>query len=197
VFSQKTMEILAAQDQRRDKQEYVPQQFEVALQNLATKMRSNHGQLNYLEGSGLWTLNDFNDMAIPFYGWDTTQKASLVTRNVQMVNSLNSLLKNNDRILVMAGARHIPELEYMTSQKLLCASDKSSSMKTFFTNVTKLHGNLPNIKNGIGATAPIHDFLANKKYAVIFNRALYGELDRIVAQFKAHMGRQGCMRIGQ
>lgn len=195
VFSQKTMEILAAKDQRRDNRDYVPQQFEQALQQLASKMRGEEGQLNYADDTKLWTLNDFAGMAKPFFGWDSMERQSLVERNSQMVSTLKSALKNNDRILVMAGARHVPELEYQTSKKLICDAKKISSMDSFFASLTKRHGDEPNLQNGIGATTPIHNFLSSQKYAVVFNRAIYSELDKIVAQFKAHLGRKGCMSL--
>jgi hypothetical protein len=196
-FSQKTMEILAARDQRQNKEIYVPRHFEVALQNLANKFRAQPGQLNYIKSSGLWTLADFERVATPFYGWDAVTKTSLVDRNVQMVDTLKDLERKNDRILIMAGARHIPELEFMTSQRILCAASRFRNINEFFNSLQNQYGKEPNLRNGIGATAPIHEFLANKRYAIVFNRSFYGELDRIVEQFKSRLGADGCMTISE
>lgn len=196
IFSQKSMEVLAAIDQRSSRQAYIPQQFEVALQNLATKFRNDYNQLNFLEGSGLWVLNNFSENATPFYGWDTTQKTTLVQRNLQMVNTLKTMLdNNNDRILIMAGARHIPELEFMTSQRLLCRGSKFATMGNFFNTVKQRFGEAPELRNGVGATLPIHNFLSKHRYAIVFQKPLYTELDRIVNEFKSHLGASGCMNL--
>lgn len=197
IFSQKTMEILAARDQRRGRQNYVPQEFEQALQNLATKFRSSYGQLNQAHDTGLWTLDEFADVSTPFFGWDSLNKSTLAERNGQMVASLKKLANNSDRILVMAGARHVPELEYMTSKRLLCAESKFNDMDKFFSVVENRFGEVPNLRYGVGATAPIHKYLNSQQYAIVFTRDLYNELDRIVDQFKSRLGSRGCMNLGQ
>lgn len=195
VFSQKTMEILAAQDQRREQQAYVPQKFELALQNLASKFRADDGQLNFNRNSKLWTLSEFSYDTTPFFGWDSIGNFTLAERNAEMVSSLKKALQNNDRVLVMAGARHVPELEFMTSQRLLCPESRFSNMSNFYSTIERNFGALPNLRNGIGATTPIRNYLANQRYAVVFNRNLYSELDAIVEQFRGRLGSKACLKL--
>lgn len=194
-FSQKTLEILAAYDQRRAGQAYAPQKFELALKNLANKFRSTPGNLNYVEKNGLWTMADFTYDATPFFGWDLVKNASLTERNVQLVNSLEAALKEHDRVMVMAGARHVPELEFLTSQRLLCNGDKFADMKQYFATLQSKFGSFPKLRNGIGATTPIYNFLVDQPYAVVFSQGLYKELDHIVEQFKAPLGAGTCLTL--
>lgn len=196
VFSQKTMEIIAAHEQRRNGQQYSPQNFERSLQAIATKMSSQDEEgLKFMSSTGLWSLPDFFTITQPFYGWDTGNAGTLTERNVQMVSSLKKALAKNDRILVMAGARHVPELEFMTSQRLLCKNSRYKSQEQFFTDITRRFGARPEITNGIGATAPIDDFLKSTTYAVVFDKSFYRELDQIVSQYKSNLGPNGCLTL--
>lgn len=184
IFSQKSLEIIAALEQRSGRQKYVPKDFEKALQTLANKFRGQ-GSLHQ-EGQNLWTLAEFSQYKTPFFGWDTGTSTTLTTRNIKMVNTLKNALKNNDRLLVMAGARHIPELEHLTSLKLLCRKNQYNNIDDFFGAIKGNFGNKPELSSGIGATAPIYDFLTGSsiRYAVVFSKGLYRELDSVVAQFK-------------
>lgn len=196
IFSQKSLEIMAARGQRQDNVTYAPQKFEQALQKLANDLKAPPGNLTYQRATGLWTLHDFVDKATPFFGWDTGKKSTLSERNVQMVESLKTALKTHDRILIMAGARHVPELEFLTSQQLLCRNNRFSNMDQFFSTIEQKFGGEPSLTNGIGATTPIHNFLASQKYAVVFNRGFYKELERIVEQFKNSLGKDICLSLG-
>lgn len=195
IFSQKSLEILAAVNERRNKRTYAPERFESALQNLATKFRQEPGHLNFIEGASLWSLSDFKNHETPFYGWDLARKGRLIERNLQMVESLKAALKTHDRVFVMAGARHIPDLEFLSSQKLLCQKSRSTSKDSYFANLEQKFGAHPDLTNGVGATLPIHKFLAGQKYAVVFNDSFYKELDGIVAQFQNSLG-NACLHVG-
>lgn len=192
IFSQKSLEILAAENHRQNRQKYAPRDFEKTLQTLANKFR-NQGQLDN-DGGGLWGLNEFSHQKTPFFGWDTQSGGTLTARNVQMVKTLKTALKENKRILIMAGARHIPELEHLTSKKLLCDGERFNNMDQFFSTIRSGFGDRPELTNGVGATLPIYDFLSNSvDYAVIFSKDLYPELDQVVNQFKAN--KNNCLRL--
>jgi hypothetical protein len=196
VFSQKTLEIAAAREQREKRLAYVPERFEQALRSLASKYKSTSGQLSLQKETGLWTLGPFAKLATPFFGWDYGYKGkSLVTRNQKMVATLKDALKTHNRILLMAGARHIPDLEFLTSQKLLCDNDRLVSMEQYFSKIERKFGPNPELTNGIGATLPIYNFLAAKRYAVVFSQKLYQELDKVVNQFKAKRGAESCLKL--
>lgn len=196
VFSQKALEIIAASEQRKNGHAYVPKRFEQVLQRLANKYRSSPGQLIHEQTSKLWTLQPFMSMATPFFGWDNVHKgSSLVKRNQKMVETLKTALKSNKRILIMAGARHIPELEYLTSQKLLCDNQAFRDMENYFTTIKNTFGASPKLTQGMGATLPIYDFLKTERYAVAFSKPLYEELDQVVEQFKDKIGRDTCLRL--
>lgn len=195
IFSQKSLEIIAAKEQRRDGQYYVPQRFEEALQRLATKFRQTPGKLSFLKTPGIWTLSDFSNDATPFYGWDLPRKGSLTERNVAMVSTFKKALRDNDRLLVMAGARHVPELEFMTSQRLLCRDQRAPSIDQYFKAVERKYGRFPSIRYGIGATAPIYSFLKTQPYAVVFSKKLYRELDHVVEQFGVGDTQASCLKL--
>jgi hypothetical protein len=181
IFSQKSLEIMAAIEQRQNSQKYAPRHFEKTLQTLANKFK-NQGDLS--DSSDLWTLTGFSNNSTPFFGWDSLSSKSLTERNIQMVKSIKNALKKNDRILVMAGARHIPELEHLSSQKLLCNGEKFKDIKIFFQKIKRNFGDKPELKDGIGATLPIYDFLSTTKYAVVFNKDFVPELNKVINQFK-------------
>lgn len=194
IFSQKALEILAAKDQRREKVNYAPHLFENVLQRLANKFRASPGQLNYLSNLGIWSLANFDQNALPFYGWDIKGDGTLVDRNIKMVETLQKVSKNNDRVIVMAGARHVPDLEYVTSQQLLCPQSRFADKEKFFSAVESRYGNRPHLQHGIGATLPIQSYLSKQKYAVVFNKSLYNELDSVIRQFKGSRG-DTCLRL--
>lgn len=181
IFSQKSLEILAAKQERVAKKRYAPRSFEMTLQKLAKELNLSPGRLQQIEN--LWVATDYAKTRTPFYGWDRRDKATLTERNIQMVKSLDNVLANNKRILVMAGARHVPELEFLTSQKLICPRAKTNNIANFFSGIERKFGAKPEMALGIGATAPIYKYLKDKKYAVVLNTDLYGELDRVVSDF--------------
>jgi hypothetical protein len=193
IFSQKSLEIITAQKNKQAQELYAPRQFERSLKELAEKLQRIPGQLNHDRSSDLWTLKSFKDDALPFYGWDLGQKGTLLERNVQMVKSLKEALKRHSRVLVMAGARHIPELEFLTSKKLLCNQNGLSSVEQYFAQIERKYGQYPDIEFGIGATAPIFNFLAGQSYAIVFSQDLYQPLQKALEQFK----RRGssCLRL--
>jgi hypothetical protein len=195
VFSQKALEIVAAKDQRRQKQNYIPSRFEMALQSLAAKFKTNYRQLHFLNQMGIYALSHFSKKATPFYGWDTKTKSSLTDRNVKMVETLKLALKKHDRILVMAGARHVPELEFFSSQKLLCQNSQFKNIDQYFSTIKSKFGKHPMLRFGIGATAPIHNFLSSQRYVVVFQQDFYKELDKVIQQFKAMQRPQNCLEI--
>lgn len=195
IFSQKTMEILAAEQSRATKETYSPHRFEASLQNLATKIRTNSNQLNFLPESRSWVLSPFKNLAMPFFGWDITGGNSLAERNVNMVKSLKRAVKENDRILLMLGARHVPELEYFTSKQLLCPEDQAENIEDFFSGVEKKFGLAPDITFSIGATAPIYRYLKNQRYVLIFSKKFYRVLREVVDEFKNSSNNQNCVNL--
>lgn len=194
IFSEKSLEIIAAKSARQNGGRYVPREFEVTLQRLAKKFQEIPGQLSFLENPGIWTLADFKSTATPFYGWDLRNKASLLERNIEMVATLKKTLRNHDRVLVMAGARHIPDLEFLISQKLLCEDNRSKDIDQYFSRLEQKFGATPNLRFGIGATAPIYNFLTTKRYAVVFNKDLFSELNQVIKQFK-NQDNDSCMQL--
>lgn len=196
VFSQKTLEILAAHEQRNKGEAYAPSKFEGVLKRLAQKYRSTSGQLGLDKGTGLWTLSSYQSVATPFYGWDYGLKGkTLVDRNQQMVESLKEARKKGSRILVMAGARHIPELEFLTSQELFCEHQQFKNIKDYFAALEAKFGQAPSLSFGIGATLPIYQYIRNERYAVVFSKDIYNELDRVIAQFKNKQPEASCFKL--
>ncbi len=183
-FSQKTMEILAAEESKSDKRAYSPHSFELSMQNIATKIRQNSGQLTYLNSPGYWAMAPYLSKAVPFFGWDVTRRQSLVERNVNMVQTFMKTMPEHRRILVMLGARHVPELEYYTSEQLLCPEQRHRNIEDFFKTIENKYGQKPDLTFGIGSTAPIYRFLKDKKYALVFSKKFYGTLKDVVEDFK-------------
>jgi hypothetical protein len=112
---------------------------------------------------------------------------------MEMVDTLKKVLRKNDRILVMAGARHVPELEFLTSQKLMCSDSQFDDIQQYFNAIGRKYGSHPKLDQGIGATKPIHDFLNRQNYAVVFNKGLFVELDDVVKRFKKNS--RACLRL--
>jgi hypothetical protein len=195
VFSQKSLEIVAAQRMRQTKEKYIPRHFELSLKDLVTSIQKQPGQLILLRGSGLWALSDFEDRATPFFGWDLSNKASLLERNIHMTVSLKRALRSNHRIFIMAGARHIPELEFLTSQKLLCKADQFKDERSYFLALEKKFGERPELPFGIGATLPIYKFLSDQRYVIVFKPNLYEELNRVTNQMRTRNRRSHCITL--
>lgn len=193
VFSQKALEIVVAQDQRLNNRTYAPSSFENELQKLAMNFKDKYRKLSYVDGLNIYSFDDYRSHATPFFGWDKTGSTSLIDRNMEMVDTLKKVLRKNSRILVMAGARHVPELEFLTSQKLMCSDSQFDDIDQYFHAIGKKHGSLPKLDQGIGATKPIHDFLSQQSYAVVFNKGLFGELDDVVKRFKKSS--RACLRL--
>jgi hypothetical protein len=179
LFSQKALSIAVAQLFR---EQYSPKRFEEELTNMALKLKSTPGQLIQKPSSGLWTLSAFSkeSQSTILYGWDLEKSTSLTDRNIQLAQTIKKALLGHDRVIVMLGARHVPELEYLSSLKLLCPGHKIKSIEEFYARIKKKHGEKPRLIHGIGATAPLYDFLAQQDYAVIFNKNLYQKLDQAV-----------------
>jgi hypothetical protein len=177
LFSQKALSIIAAGELKGP---YVPKDFEHKLKNTATKLAHIPGLLNWHDQAAMWVVNKFAHNSSYVYGWDRKEKASLIDRNNTLIASLEKALKSADRVIVMLGARHVPELEYLSSLKLLCPSQKPHNIKDFFATIKKHHGIRPMLPHGIGATLTLYDFLSQHKYAVLFNKNLYQALDKAV-----------------
>ncbi|HXW60416.1 MAG TPA: hypothetical protein VEK06_02655 [Myxococcota bacterium] len=195
IFSQKSLEIITAREMRKGNIKYTPKDFEKALKNLAQQMQNIPDGLQFLRGPRMWTLASFRDRATPFFGWDLNSKASLLDRNIQMIASLKKARQSNERVLVMAGARHIPELEFLTSQKLLCPDSQFKNHQAYFRAIEEKSGQLGRLPFGVGTTLPIHKFLDRERYVIVFKRSLYNELNRIVLQFKNREGANSCLRL--
>lgn len=195
IFSQKTLEILAAEEHRKAKKSYSPRDFEASLQNLASKFREHNGDLSYSRDLGFWTLAPFFKKATPFYGWDLGQRDSLTERNVQMTKTLAKLLTQYNRIIVMLGARHVPELEYFTSQQLICPEQRQNNIDDFYALIEKKYGLTPDLSLGIGSTAPIYRFLKDKKYVLVFSKKFYDVLKEVVADFKGRSSQKSCVEL--
>ncbi len=176
LFSEKAVEIIAAQHKKSN---YSVKDFETNLQKLATKLRKQPDLLNYVRDPGLWTLKPFSAMSTTFFGWDRPKHESLYDRNLELVKTLNKLIPRYQRIFVMLGARHVPELDYLLSKHVLCPSNKYASPKDFFASVS----NTDNLAHGTGSSAPIYQFLSKHSYAVVFNHNLYSVLQRISQEF--------------
>lgn len=176
LFSKKTMEILGAKSSQGP---YSPRRFEENLSSITNKLRESPGQLDMGIHSGLWTLAAYSEESTPLWGWDLLDRRSLSDRNVQLVKTMTQALKTNDRVIVMLGARHVPELEYLTSLRLLCAGNDVKDMHEYFSVLEQKHGPKPKLAHGVGSTTPIYQYLATKKYAVVFDAKLYPRLARV------------------
>jgi hypothetical protein len=161
---------------------YSPKRFEAELKSIALKLKENPAKLNWNYESGQWVIPVFAERATEVYGWDSTKRASLFSRNILLRESIIKALKNADKVIVMLGARHVPELEYLSSLKLLCAPDKQNikTIKQFFDSIRESQGLEPTLPYGIGATLPLYDFLQEHNYAVVFNKNLYTALNKAV-----------------
>ena len=194
VFSQKTMEIVAATESQQAKERYSAHGFEASLQKLANKIQSNSDQLKYIHSGNIWVLKPFMDKATPFFGWDIPQVNSLLKRNLTMVSALKKAEKNNKRILIMLGARQVPELEYFTSKQLFCPGEQPQNIDDFFSSLEQSYGSSPQLEFGIGATAPIYQFLQDKKYVIMFSKKFFNVLNEIVDDFKRSL-RGRCINL--
>src|SRR5579871_765883 len=186
-------DIFAAREMRKNGEKYVPQKFEAVLKKLANQFQ--RGPLELLQPERIWTLKYFRDKATPFYGWDLEEKSSLVDRNVQMTKTLKIAAANNARVIVMAGARHVPELEFLTSHNLFCQDSRFKDIKAYFSAIEQRFGAGPDLPYGVGATLPIYKFIINQPYVIVFNRNLYKELQRVVSQFQNNKGKTSCFRL--
>jgi len=180
LFSQKTLNIATAE---LFNEIYSPKRFETELSRMATMLKNRPGQLEQAPSTGLWTLRAFAKdphESTVLYGWDLEKSLSLTDRNIQLAESIKIALRDYDRVVVTLGARHVPELEYLSSLKLICRGHQIKSIKDFYARIKKNHGEKPRIVHGIGATSPLYDFLSGQDYAVVFSKNLYEELDKTV-----------------
>lgn len=195
IFSEKSLEILAASTLRGKGTAYAPKLFEAELKSLAEKFKTS-GPGKLIKQTDRWTLEPFSGLSTPFYGWDTKKRGQpLLVRNEQLIATLRQEQKQNSRIYVMAGARHIPELEFYITQQLLCSPEHYRSADQFFSAISSKYGTSPHLSHGIGASLPVYDYLKTQSYAVAFKKSLYNELDAVVRQFKAKNGNDFCLTI--
>jgi hypothetical protein len=190
LYSQKAIEILAARSQKQSNVQYSPKQFENKLGELARIFKKMPGELNRDEEFGLWKLRSIESKALPFFGWDSPKSTSMATRNQSMINTLETLEKEkpDSPVYVMLGARHIPYLEFLTSQSLLCQKSRSDNVGPYFEKIQTKHGLSPELPFGIGSTTALYRYLSNKKYAIAFSNQLYGELKNVMSEFKQRQG---------
>lgn len=195
LFSQKTMEILAARSSRINKESYSPKVFEKKLSLISEKLQNSPGQLEHLRQNGLWAISMFSNMASPFYGWDDLSKRSLTKRNKQMVTSIDSFLRSNNKVYVMVGARHVPDLEFLSSKQVMCNPGRFDSLAAYFSYVKNNFGPNPELKMGIGSTLPIFEYVKNKKYTVIFLESFYKDLHNIIGGYTKDNRGRSCIKI--
>lgn len=195
IFSEKSLEILAASKLRGQGSAYSPKLFEAELKSLAEKFKAA-GPGKLIKHTDRWILEPFQGLSMPFYGWDTKLRGQpLLVRNEQLITTLKNAQKQNSRILVMAGARHVPELEFYITKQLLCSPEHYASAEPFFAAISSKYGKSPNLSHSIGATLPIYDYLKDQTYAIAFDKSFYNELDAVVRQFKTKNGKDFCLAI--
>lgn len=195
LFTQKSMEIVAAKESQNNKEIYVPKMFENKLLQISTKLQKNQGDLVYLDDVGIWSFNGFKDMAKSFYGWDASQKLSLTKRNHEMVKTLSKLESQQKPIFVMLGARHVPDLEFGTTKEFLCKNIRFSSKDEYFSYIKKRFGNSPNLNMGVGSTLPIYEYIKNKRYVIIFLDGFYEDLNQVMKAYHQKTNKNECLRI--
>lgn len=195
LFTQKSMEIVAAKDSQSNKESYVPKRFENKLLQISNKLQKNQGDLVYLDNLGIWSFHSFKNMAKSFYGWDVSEKISLTKRNQEMVKTLSKLENKQKTIFVMLGARHVPDLEFGTTKDFLCKKDQFSSKDEYFSYIKKRFGKYPNLSMGIGSTLPIYEYIKNKRYAVIFLDSFYDDLNQVMKAYHQKSNKNECLRI--
>lgn len=155
IFSQKYLEIIVAKESKEKGMIYSSDNFTKSLNAKAKEYQANKDGIHFDFKRKIWILNDFKDWATTFLGWDLTHdKHNLLNRNQAMINTIKEALTKYNRIFVMAGARHIPELEnYLYSINTL-----SSKHRT---------------------TKDLELFLQHQEYAVAFDKSLYSSLKEI------------------
>ena len=176
LFSQRAIAIAAATSFIGP---YSSKRFEKALKDITNRLQENT-KLKLMAPLGVWSLGEFRPYAEVLFGWDL-KKAPMLERNIQLAESLKTVLSSSyDRVVVLLGARHVPELEYLGSLKLICPGHKLKSVDGFFSYIKSTSGAKPKLPHGIGATLPLYEYLVGHKYAILFTKDLYKKLDRAV-----------------
>jgi hypothetical protein len=188
LYSQKALEVIAAKHSREEGS-YSPRDFEALLKKIATKLRRDFHAINYQKDKSLWVAKPFVQDATAFYGWDLAQSSSMLKRNLTMIDTLKKLVKDHTKIIVMLGARHVPDLEYLTNKKILCKHPALASPEAFFNKISDLSNKSGDIPFEIGAALPLFNYLQKQSYAVLFSQDLYGSLDRLVSDFHEKLGK--------
>jgi len=196
LFSQKSMEIVAALQSKGNNEAYSPRVFEKRLSDIANNLSKIPGQLRHLNAKDIWAFEGFKNMALPFYGWDSSEKTSSLTkRNLYMVSTIDSVLKKHSQVVIMSGARHVPDLEYESSKLIICSDKKLDTAEGYFSHVENKYGSAPNLSMGIGSTLPIYNYLKDKKYAVVFTKGFFDELRKVMTSYHKSSNDNRCVRI--
>lgn len=155
IFSQKYLEIIVAKESKAKGLIYSAKNFEKSLKAKAQKYQANNNSIYFDFKRKIWILNDFKDWATTFLGWDLAyDKHNLLNRNQAMINSIKEALTKYNRIFIMAGARHIPELE----NYIYNTHNLGSKMRT---------------------TEELAAFLQDQQYTIVFDKSLYNTLKHI------------------
>ena len=177
LFSQKSLEIIAAIKQKNAQKSYDVEKFEQELQNLSRKFSQPGKYRLKVLNNNLLGFTLFKNIATPFYGWDDhAENSSMEKRNQVLINTLNKLSNSNKVIVVMLGSRHIPELDFYGSASLMC--DPSTTIDEFFSSLRNKN------KLQIGSTKNLYTYLQSNKYIVMFDKSLLTSMDATVEKYK-------------
>lgn len=194
-FSQKALEVLTAKLHRQGGMSYSPRRFEKELASIAQILQKIPGELTKDPKTLLWSFKSIEKAPLPFFGWDTSDNRTMTNRNQSFVNSVEKALTANPKVIVMMGARHVPVLEFYTSRPLLCDGDKIMSTDDYFGRIHKHFGKAGELPFGIGSSFGIHQYLANKKHAVVFERSFYDELNKVMVDFRKQNNVNSCLSL--
>lgn len=188
LYTQKTLEVIAANQEKSLGKNYSVKSFENQLQNLTdTFKKSKKNGLKFLENKDIWSMPLFKNMAKEFFGWDNRSTNSLYNRNISMINTLDEL-KSFPRIFIMLGARHMPDIEYLMARRILC--NPNISMEEFF-ELIRNDKSLIN-STGFGSSLPVYDFLRDKKYVTVMDKSFMEKIYRII---DAKKETTGCLNL--
>lgn len=194
-FSQKALEVLTAKFHREGGKSYSPRRFERELASMAQILQKIPGELTKDPQTSLWSFKSIEKAPLPFFGWDTKDNRTMTNRNQSFISSVEKVLNTHPKVIVMMGARHVPVLEFYTSRPLLCEGDKIMSTDDYFGRVHKHFGKAGELPFGIGSSFGIHQYLANKKHAVVFERSFYDELNKVMVEFRQQNNVGSCLSI--
>lgn len=194
-FSQKSLEVLTARLHRSGGKPYSPRRFEQELGAMAKILQKIPGELEKDPQTGLWSFKSIEKNPLSFFGWDTKDNRTMINRNQSFIKSTEQVLKTHPKVIVMMGARHVPELEFYTSRPLLCDGQKITSTDEYFKRIENRFGESKDLPFGIGSSAGIHQYLSHKKYAIVFEKPFYDELNKVMVDFRKQHGVKSCLSL--